>query len=298
MTVTITPTVDLTSIPPSVQLAVLDSTGANTSLTVQRMDPDGVLRPVRTTDGNALPLTVSGATKVGSVIDYEPWYGQSVYYTTAEVPSVTSVSVTVNEDRIWLTHPGVPSLSMPVELRIGSLDVVEFGVARSVFRPQGRRFPVVQTAGTRYAGASTLIVTMESTQEWDALQALLDDASTLLLNSSPANGLNIPTNYISIDTVRLRRPAASGPTPCGTSSCRSTRWTGQLVVRVPLGPWPTFGTTSRSCRTSATPSRRCPTSPRGCDRWPTPFPIRTRLPFAETSGSTMWWTPTLRGRQS
>jgi hypothetical protein len=210
MTVTITPTVDLTSIPPSVQLAVLDSTGANTALTVQRMDPDGVLRPVRTTDGNALPLTVSGATRVGSVVDYEPWYGQSVYYTTTEVPSVTSVSVTVDEDRIWLTHPGVPSLSMPVELRIGSLDVVEFGVARSVFRPQGRRFPVVQTAGTRYAGASTLIVTMDSTQEWDELQALLDDASTLLLNSSPDNGLNIPTNYISIDTVRLRRPSSVG----------------------------------------------------------------------------------------
>lgn len=210
MTVTITPTVNLTSTPPSVHLAVLDSTGANTSLTVQRMDPDGVLRPVRTTDGNALPLTVSGATRVGSLIDYEPPYGQSLTYTTAEVPSVTSAAVTVGEDRIWLTHPGVPSLSMPVELRIGSLDVVEFGVSRGVFRPQGRRFPVVQTAGTRYAGSSTLIVTMESLEEWDGLRALLDDASTLLLNSSPNNGLNIPTNYVSIDAIRLQRPSSIG----------------------------------------------------------------------------------------
>lgn len=210
MTVTITPTVDLLSTPPSIQLAILDSTGANTSLTVQRMDPDGVLRPVRTTDGNALPLTVAGATRVGSLVDYEPPYGQSVFFTTAEVPSVASASVTVDEDRVWLTHPGVPSLSLPVELRIGSLDAVELGVARSVFRPQGRRFPVVQTAGTRWAGASTLIVATDSIPEWESLQAILDDASTLLLNSSPNNGLNIPTSYISIDTARLRRPSSIG----------------------------------------------------------------------------------------
>lgn len=210
MTVTITPTVDLLSTPPSVGLAILDSTGANTSLTVQRVDPDGVLRPVRTTDGNALPLTVSGATRVGSLVDYEPPYGQSVFYTTTEVPSVASAAVTVDEDRVWLTHPGVPSLSMPVELRIGSLDVVEFGVARGVFRPQGRRFPVVQTSGTRYAPASSLIVTTESMPVWDSLLAILDDASTLLLNSSPDNGLNIPTGYISIDTARLRRPSSIG----------------------------------------------------------------------------------------
>lgn len=210
MAVTITPTVDLTSTPPRVRLAIVDSTGANASLTVMRVDPDGQLRPVRTADGNALPLGSAGATRVGSLDDYEAPYGQPVAYSSTQAPTSVSATVTVNENRVWLTHPGVPSLSMPVELAKGALEQVEFGVARGVFRPQGRRFAVVQTAGARYAGSSTLIVTTKTLGEWANLQALLADASTLLLNSSPANGLGIPNNYISIDTARLRRPSDIG----------------------------------------------------------------------------------------
>jgi hypothetical protein len=50
--------------------------------------------------------------------------------------------VTVAESKIWLVHPGVPELSMPVELAKGSLAEEEWGVQQGVFYPMGRPFPV------------------------------------------------------------------------------------------------------------------------------------------------------------
>jgi hypothetical protein len=199
MTVTITPTVNLASTPPSVSLAVNDSTGANSSLTVQRMDADGVLRPVRTTDGNPLPMTVSGSTRVGSLVDYEPPYGTSVYYTTTEVPSVASASVTVTSSRAWLVHPGVPSLSLPIT--IADLSARKRAVSRGVFYPQGRGFAVVQTAGARKAPEYTLSIYTAALSDLNAMLSLLADASALLLNVPATNGWGVGAEYVSIGDV-------------------------------------------------------------------------------------------------
>lgn len=205
MTVTITPTVNTATTPPSVGLSINDSTGANTSLTVQRVDPDGVQRPVRTTDGNPLPLSLSGSARVGSLTDYEAPYGQSVYYTTTEVPSVASASVTVSASSAWLTHPGVPSLSLPI--RIAAISDRKHGVNRGVFWAQGRSKAVVQTAGTRRSAEYTLSIYTATLADLDNVVALVDDAGTLLLNVPDDKGWGIDAEYVSIGDITEARAA-------------------------------------------------------------------------------------------
>jgi hypothetical protein len=117
-TVTVVPTVDLTSTPPSVVLAVTDTGTPNLfATTVTRLDPDGVWRNVRTSDGNPLVLTTSGANRVGTLRDNEAPYGTPVTYSTIESPSTVSSPVTVDETRVWLVDPGTPALSVPIEMR-------------------------------------------------------------------------------------------------------------------------------------------------------------------------------------
>jgi hypothetical protein len=114
-TVTVAPTVELSNVPPRVRLDVTDSGTPNLfATTVMRLDPDGALRPVRTQDGAPLTLGTSGSNRVGLVYDYEAPYGAPVSYSTLESPSTVSNPVTVDESRVWLVHPGVPALSLPI----------------------------------------------------------------------------------------------------------------------------------------------------------------------------------------
>src|SRR5206468_5007303 len=181
-TVTVVPTVDLTSTPPSVQLAVTDTGTPNLfATTVTRLDPDGVWRNVRTPDGNPLVLTTSGANRVGNLVDYEAPYGAPVTYSTLESPAVLASPVTVAEGDIWLIDPGSPALSVPLTLRPGSLAEEVFTVKQGVFYVMGRANPVIQTDGSRNGSQSSLVATTASLDELNALKALLSGAGVLLL---------------------------------------------------------------------------------------------------------------------
>jgi hypothetical protein len=198
--------------PPRVRLNVTD-TGTSPALfsaTVTRLDPDGRVVPVRTSDGNPLVLSTSGSNRTGLVYDYEMPYGAPVTYSTMETPGSSSAAVTVDEPNIWLVHPGVPELSMPVELRAGSLAEEEWGVQQGVFFPMGREFPVVQTDGSRKAAQSSLTVAISSRTDLDRIRALVSDAGTLLLNVPDSLNLGIDTAYIAVGAIRNVRPSDIG----------------------------------------------------------------------------------------
>lgn len=210
-TVTVVPTVEANNVPPRVRLDITDTgtAPAITSTTVTRLDPDGRTVPVRTDDGNPLTLTTSGSNRVGLIYDTEVPYGAAVSYSTLESPTVVSAEVTVPETRVWLIHPGVPALSMPIT-------VATFGnrvrrAARGVFYPMGRTSPVVQTDGSRKSPEGTIELKVDSLTELAALDALTADAGVVLLNVPAGLGWGVPTSYISvgdIEEVRLVNYAA------------------------------------------------------------------------------------------
>jgi hypothetical protein len=204
--VTISATVELTNVPPRVRLDVTDTgTPAIGSVTVTRLNPTGELVPVRTFDGNPLQLTTSGSNRVGLLYDYEMPYGQAVSYSTMETPANTSGAVTVDEQRIWLVHPGVPGLSQPIELRPDSLKEETYAVKQGVFWPMGRATPVIVNDGTRKSAESQIVAITESLPALGAMKALLSDGGTLLLNIPPLFGLGVDTCYIRVADLTIRR---------------------------------------------------------------------------------------------
>ena len=203
-TVTVTPTVEPSTgaigDPPRVRLDVVDADApAVESVTVTRLDPDGRIVPVRTFDGN--PLDLTGGP--GLIYDYEAPFGAPVRYSSQESPATVSAEVTVDEQRVWLIHPGVPALSMPV-------NVAEFGkrsrpVARGVHRPMSRRYPVVQTDGRRKAAEAVLELNTFTLSERAAFETLTDDAATLLLNVPAGFGWGVGAEYVDLGDLDEER---------------------------------------------------------------------------------------------
>jgi hypothetical protein len=206
--ITVTPTVEASNVPARVRLNVADTgTPALTTTTITRLNPDGTTSPVRTPDGN--PVTISGGS--GLVYDYEAPYGQVVTYSSAETPGNVSGPVTVPVTRPWLIHPGMPTLSMPIDLRVGALDEETLQARQAMYWPMGRSTPVVIGDGARKAAQSSLIIGTETSDELSGIRALFADASVLLLNVPPSLGLGFDTCYIAPGEVRIaRRPNSPG----------------------------------------------------------------------------------------
>jgi len=215
-TITVTATVENSTGPldvPRVRLNVTD-TGTNPALfaaTVTRLDPDGRVVPVRTNDGNPLVLTTSGTTRVGLVYDYEMPYGAPVTYSTMETPTSSSAAVTVNESKIWLVHPGVPELSMPIS--VASVGNRTRSISRGVFYPMGRRSPVVQTDGQRKSTEGTLELNTLTLTDAARLETLTDDAGVLLLNVPASLNWGLPPSYIAVGDIEEQRVVDYAPEP-------------------------------------------------------------------------------------
>lgn len=201
MAITVTPTVDAANTPPRVRLDVSASAG-ETSTTVIRNNADGTTAPVRTTDGNPLPLSAGAAL----IYDYEPAYGTAVSFSSLESPGTVSAQVTVPASSVWLIHPGVPAASVPVTLRRGSLVGATYAVKRGVFEPMGRKNSVVFTDGARHSAADQIVVGCSSFDQFDALMAVLGDASTLLLNIPADRGWRFPTCYVDFGDAKVSSP--------------------------------------------------------------------------------------------
>jgi hypothetical protein len=200
--VTVTATVEASNVPPRVRLDVAD-TGAPAFATVNitRLDPNGETVPVRTTDGNPLPMS-AGA---GIVYDYEMQYGASVTYSSQETPANVTTPVVVPETRIWLISPGVPAVSTPIVLRPGSLVEETFPVSQGVFWPMGRANAVVVNTGNRHGSQSSLTCLTTSTAEYLNIKELVADAGVLLLNIPAGLDYGFPASYIAVSDIKAQR---------------------------------------------------------------------------------------------
>lgn len=211
MTVTVAPTVEPSTGPDDPWRVRLDvtATAGETATTVTRLDPDGQTRAVRTTTG--VPLPISGG--VALTYDYEAPFAAPVRYSTLETPGTLSAEVTLDAREVWLIHPGIPSLSMPVDLLADSFQEETWAVTQGVHWPLGREAAVVQTDGQRKAPAGSLTVAVEGLSTLTGLRTLLRDAGVLLLNPPATLGLGVDPCYIAVGEVRNRRPSDIGSDP-------------------------------------------------------------------------------------
>lgn len=160
------------------------------SATIVRNDPDGRRVPVR----DAEPLVLDGDPVV--IEDIEVPLDAEVTYTataTEDATTLDSDPVTVaSGGRVWLKHPGRPLLNITVTP--AEPPERKYDLDATVMPVQGRRYPIVLTGGRRQAAQSALALRTATLGEADALRALLDDGSPLLLQA-PA-GFDIGSVWI------------------------------------------------------------------------------------------------------
>lgn len=199
MATTLTATPEPGNNPPRVLLQ-LTYTG-QTSATIVRNDPDGSQTPVRLAE----PVTLDGS---GSAVlyDYESWFGASTTYTATTAGGIiTSSAMTLDVPDIWLRHPGVPSLSQKVDFQ-GEGEPTR-PVMQAVLEPLGRITPIVISDGQRKSKRGDITIRTKNDGEHDALTALLDDVTPLLLDIPPSAGYgaDLRHQYLAIGDLTMRR---------------------------------------------------------------------------------------------
>lgn len=161
-----------------------------------------VISAAATATATAVSVTISGP-RIGTVYDYEAPYGAPVSFSTRESPTVVSAEVTVPADGVWLTHVGVPALSMPIS--VASFGSRTRAVQRGVYRPMGRKFPVVHTDGQRKAPEGTIELNTFTLPEMAAFESLTEDGAVLLLNVPADLGWGVPTAFVSLGDIEENR---------------------------------------------------------------------------------------------
>lgn len=197
--------------PPRVRIDVVDEGNAPaiSSVTVTRtIGRDTVA--VRSNDGRPLKLTPAGDGRAGVIYDPELPFGEVATYSTLQQPASVSDPVSVDAVVPWLVHPGIPALSRPIELKIGSFQSRKRQAHTGVFYPQNRDTAIAITDGRRKKPESTFIVSTETEAEFDAIEDLVADAGTLLLNVPKHLGLKIDTAYINVLDIDEDRPSDIG----------------------------------------------------------------------------------------
>lgn len=200
--------------PPRVRLDLVGPANAST-VTVTRIDPGGGEHPVRVES----PPVLSGGRWTG--YDYESAFSTLIYTAVTETgvmyrtaadtaplrpDCLTTWPESLPQRAVWVRHPTVPDRSA---LLVVNRDPARpQGLERAVFRPPGRRFPVVYTAGSRQAPTGTLTVVTATAEEEARLAGLLADGSPLLLTVPPEWGWGWDHRYIAIGEAVPNRSVA------------------------------------------------------------------------------------------
>lgn len=176
---------------------------------------------VKTSGGSTwIPLT-SATPPSGTILITVSNFASRVPAITLEdaTPAAFSASATqtLTVNQTWLIHPSQPSLSCAIDSGpqggLGKLRFVEAssGASKSsnavatVHRPVGRKRAVTITSGPRQADEWTLVVGAPTIAQKDAVRALVDDQTPLLLRSPAGSIWDLPDDWYSVGDVGINR---------------------------------------------------------------------------------------------
>lgn len=172
----LTVTAEPANVPPRYLLEVTGGTGASVTLYRRTAVDDPV--PVRT----ANPAVLLGGAWTG--YDYEAPFGIDVSYDAvlADGSTTTVTAARLRDGGVevpWLIHPGIPSLSRPLQgVTVGDETQDSNQAAHVVLE---RADPIVLSDGVRHLPSFPLTVKTYTTAEESDLAALLADGGVLLL---------------------------------------------------------------------------------------------------------------------
>lgn len=145
-------------------------------------------------DTRAFTIGVRPAAPSVLLYDYEAPNGTTMTYRARALHNYSGVyaaSAWVEDtegwssESWWLKHPDLPALNIAVRIR--SFQTVARAGRQGVFQALGASYPVV-VSDRRESKRGTVVLRLDSTVEQDALDALLDTAGTLLLQSPAGQG--------------------------------------------------------------------------------------------------------------
>lgn len=161
----------------------------------------------------------AGALLVATALDASGRVpGLVVENQSGSTPFSASASTTLDVDAAWLIHPSQPSLSIPIDFGIGgdrSLRFIEASSGDSrmsnaqsaIHRPIGRRRAVVITSGPRQADEWTLVIGAPTVAAKNAVRAIVDDQTPLLLRFPAGKSQDLPDDWYSVGDVDISRIA-------------------------------------------------------------------------------------------
>lgn len=134
----------------------------------------------------------------------------------SSTPFSGSASTTLSINDAWLIHPSQPTLSIPIQKGPGgdfSLRSLEASsgesktskAASTIHEPVGRRRPVVITHGPRQADDWTMVIYAKTIGAKDAVRAIVDDQTPLLLRAPSTIAWDLPDDWYSIGDVEVQR---------------------------------------------------------------------------------------------
>jgi hypothetical protein len=136
---------------------------------------------------------------------------------SATSPFSASASGFLDVRETWLIHPSKPSLSIPIDagpqggsrllrfIEASSGESKSSAAQSTIHRPVGRRKAVVITSGPRAADEWTLVLGAPTIAGKDAVRAIVDDQSPLLLRSPVDTISDLPDDWYSVGDVTVSR---------------------------------------------------------------------------------------------
>lgn len=153
--------------------------------------------------------SVFGAYAAGQFHDYEARQGESTDYLLADGDGnlLAAVTVAIPLWGTWLKSPGRPSRN--VRCFFGSEEEVRRRARREAYDVEGSA-QVTITAGVRARPEGQLTLVTREAETARAMNLLLDDGATLMLDTPPSWGVSF--RYLSVGDVAIVRPltAADG----------------------------------------------------------------------------------------
>lgn len=142
--------------------------------------------------------------------------GFSIVDQGAPTPFSASASTTLDTTQAWLIHPSQPSLSCAIDsgpqgahnlrfIEASSGETKSSEAQRTIHRGIGSRRAVVITSGPRTADEWTLILGAPTIQQKNAVRAIVDDQTPLLLRIPPAAQYDLPDDWYSVGDLTVTR---------------------------------------------------------------------------------------------